>query len=357
MVEYDASVPKHLIFCIANHFEPSWRGNEMYDIETQRRRLDHWCKLAERAGDAVRDSDGTKFRHTNFYPAEQYDRGLLNTIADLQAAGLGEVEVHLHHGVKSPDTKEELRSQLIEFRDRLAEDHKCLSRLDGEGPPMYAFVHGNWALGNSANGRYCGVDSEFEILRQTGCYIDMTLPSAPDISQVPVLNSIYECGLPFSERAPHRKQKRLTVNGSKPQLPVLVTGPLVLDWSARQKALPLPKIDNGELAHFRKTNLHRLDRWVGANVTVKGRPDWCFIKLHCHGFFDDDQEACIGDEAIRAFSEIVDHGERTGAYNVHFASAREVFNIIMAAVEGLTGSPNEYRDYRLMPIGLLANRK
>lgn len=350
IIEYDASSPKHLIICIANHFEPSWKGTEIFDLETQKRRLDDWCKLAERAGESVKDSDGTKFRHTNFYPAEQYDRGLLNTISDLQSAGLGEVEIHLHHGVESPDTEEGLRCQLIEFRDRLANDHKCLSLMNGQGTPMYAFVHGNWALGNSANGRYCGVDNEFEILRETGCYIDMTLPSAPDISQVPVLNSVYECGLPFSESAPHRKEKRLKVDGSEPQLPVLITGPLMLDWSARQKALPLPKFDNAELAHFRKTDLRRLDRWVSANITVKGRPDWCFIKLHCHGFFDEDQSACIGEEAIRTFSEIVEHGEITGAYKVHFATAREVFNILLAAVEGRNGSPNDYRDHRLLPL-------
>ncbi|HCA57584.1 MAG TPA: hypothetical protein DEP46_06300, partial [Blastocatellia bacterium] len=146
----------------------------MYDIDAQKRRLEEWCGLAEKIGNVVVDSDGTKFRHTNFYPAEQYEPEILNTLADLQNKGLGEVEVHLHHGVGSPDNAESLRRQLVEFRDRLAEDHKCLSRVNGEGQPMYAFVHGNWALGNSANGQYCGVDNELEILEETGCYIDMT---------------------------------------------------------------------------------------------------------------------------------------------------------------------------------------
>ncbi len=350
LIENDPATPKHLIFCIANHFEPSWKGAEMYDIDAQKRRLEEWCGLAEKIGDVVVDSDGTKFRHTNFYPAEQYEPEILNTLADLQNKGLGEVEVHLHHGVGSPDNAESLRRQLVEFRDRLAEDHKCLSRVNGEGQPMYAFVHGNWALGNSANGQYCGVDNELEILEETGCYIDMTLPSAPDVSQVPVLNSIYECGMPHAERAPHRREKRLRVGGDTPRLPVLITGPLLFDWSNRQASLPLPKLENGELAHFRKTDLRRLKLWTSANVTVKGRPDWNFIKLHCHGFFDEDQSACIGENAIRAFSEIVEHGERTDQYKVHFASAREVFNMIIAAVDGKTGSPGEYRNHKLTPI-------
>lgn len=350
LVEYDPDTPKHLIICIANHFEPSWKGSEMHDLDTQKRRLEDWCKLAETIGTSVLDSDGTKFRHTNFYPGEQYEKEILDTLADLQRAGLGEVEVHLHHGVDKPDTPENLRRQLLDFRDRLAEDHGCLSRMNGEGQPMYAFVHGNWALANSAKGHFCGVDNEMEILAETGCYIDMTLPSAPDISQVPVLNSIYECGRPHGERAPHRREKRLVVGGTSPRLPVLITGPLLFDWSHRRRSLPFPKLENGELAHFRKTDLRRLDRWAGANVTVKGRPEWNFIKLHCHGFFDEDQSACIGEEAKRAFSEIIEFGERTGRFKVHFASAREVYNMIVAAVDGNSGSPGQYRDYKLRPI-------
>ena len=63
-----------------------------------------------------------------------------------------------------------------------------------KGDPMYAFVHGNLALANSAGGKYCGVDNEMAILRDTGCYADFTLPSAPDETQVAVINQIYEYG-------------------------------------------------------------------------------------------------------------------------------------------------------------------
>src|SRR6185503_14570059 len=75
----------------------------------------------------------------------------------LQADGYGEVEIHLHHGVEQPDTAENTRRQLETFRDVLAEEHKCLARsvspLDSQ--PKYGFVHGNWALANSAGGRFC----------------------------------------------------------------------------------------------------------------------------------------------------------------------------------------------------------
>lgn len=341
---------RNLIFCIANHFEPGWNGKEIYSIDVQRRRLESWSKDAARIGEIVRDTDGTKFRHTNFYPAEQYDSVLLSQMSELSRDGLGEVEVHLHHGIEGPDNAENLERNLIEFRDVLADEHKCLSRLDGVGKPMYAFVHGNWALDNSAGGMFCGVDNEMAILRETGCYADMTLPSAPDRSQVPVINSIYECGLPLEQAAAHRKGRRLRVGVGIHSFPVIITGPLLFDWSKRIGHIPIPKVENGELAHFRANSIERLKRWIDADISIEGRPDWVFIKLHCHGFFDHDRSACIGDDAIRFFSEIINHGERTDEYTVHFTSAREMFNIIMACVDGKTGSPNNYRDYRLKRI-------
>ena len=215
---------------------------------------------------------------------------------------------------------------------------------------MYAFVHGNWALWNSAGGQFCGVDNELAILNETGCYADMTLPSAPDRSQVPVLNSIYQCALPMEHRAAHGRADHLKKGGGEPKLPVIITGPLMFDWTSGTRGLPLPKIENGELASHRPIDMARVRRWIRANITVEGRPDWIFIKLHCHGFFDHDRSACIGEDARRFFSEIIEHGEGTGKYKVHFATAREMFNMVMAAVDGREGPPGDYRDYRLRQI-------
>lgn len=341
---------KHLIFTVANHFEPAWKANGGYDLDTQRRRLDEWHKMARETGEAVLDADGTKFRHTNFYPAEQYDYKILEQMAEMQREGLGEVEVHLHHGIEKPDTPENLRKSLIEFRDRLAEDHECLSRLDGKGIPMYAFVHGNLALANSCGGKFCGVDEEMQILQETGCYADMTLPSAPDETQVPMLNQIYECGLPLAEKVPHRTGNRVTTFGNQPQLPLIFTGPLVFNWTRRIKGVPVPRLDDGALVHNQPMDLARLNRWISANVTVKNRPEWVFIKLYCHGFFDHDQSACIGETARKFFSEVIENGEKTGKYSVHFAGAREAFNMVSAAIDGRDGTPNDFRDYRLKAI-------
>lgn len=342
--------PRHLIFIVANHFEPSWSANNLpVDLSVQIGRLDDWCERARKIGDAVRDSDGTPFRHTNFYPAEQYHRPLLDRLAELQREGFGEVEIHLHHGVERPDTEANLRRAIEEFRDRLAYEHQCLSRMDGEGRPMYAFVHGNWALANSRSGECCGVDSEMQTLADTGCYADFTLPSVPYQTQVPRINSIYECGGRFDEPVPHRKGPGLKT-GSTPRMPVIFTGPLVFDWSRRVRGMVVPRLDDGVMAFNHPMDLKRLDRWSNAHISVDGRPEWVFIKLYCHGFFPQDQDTVIGDRCRRFFEEALEESARANRYKIHFASAREAFNMAMAATDGYGGEPGLYRDYRLQTI-------
>lgn len=350
LLQADSSLKQNIIFVVANHFEPAWKESGAHDLDTQLRRLDDWYEMARKTGEAVRDADGTKFRHTNFYPAEQYHPELLEKLSAMQKEGLGEVEIHLHHGVESPDTAENLRKALTEFRDCLAEEHKCLSRFDESGKPMYAFVHGNLALANSLGGKCCGVDDELQILQETGCYADMTLPNAPSEAQVPMLNKIYECGLPLTEKAAHRKGVEVRAFGNQPQLPLIFTGPLIFNWTRRVKGIPLPRIDDGALAANQPLDLNRFRRWRSANIAVQGRPEWIFVKLYCHGFFDQDQQACIGEDARRFFSEIIEAGEKTGEYKIHFAGAREAFNMVTAAIDGRQGAPNDFRNYRLRAI-------
>jgi hypothetical protein len=341
----DSGGPGHLILVVANHFEPGLG-------QTALKRLEQWCELARATGDAIRDHDGMPFRHTNFFPAEQYERPLLDMLAGLQADGYGEVEIHLHHGVDQPDTAGNTRRQLEVFRDTLAEDHKCLARVVGEGPasqPKYGFVHGNWALANSAGGRFCGVDSEMQILADTGCYADFTLPSVPFQSQVPRVNAIYQCGHSFAEARPHRSGRSLKV-GDSVTLPIIFTGPLVFDWTRRVRGLPVPRVEDGALAQNYPLTMDRLNRWRSAGIGVRDRPDWTFIKLYSHGFFDWDQDLMIGEQMKRFMGEVLEVAERTGEFKVHFASAREAFNMVVAAVDGKAGAPGAYRDYKLRQI-------
>ena len=90
--------------------------------------------------------------------------------------------------------------------------------------------------------------TRWRYLRDTGCYADMTLPSAPDQSQVAVINQIYECGDPLDERGAASHAARVSPQmENKPQLPLIFTGPLVFNWTRRIKGMPVPRIDDGAL--------------------------------------------------------------------------------------------------------------
>ena len=112
----------------------------------------------------------------------------------------------------------------------------------------------------------------------------------------------------------------------------------------------MPRLDDGVLQENYPANLARLYRWLGAGIGVRGRPEWTFIKLYCHGFIPLDQAMAIGEPARRFLEEALEYGDRTGEYKIHFATAREAFNIAMAAVDGSSGDPGLYRDYLLHPL-------
>jgi hypothetical protein len=342
-------ISPHLIFVVADHFEPGWDMSGIaLDWDSQMARVDRWTRRARALGDSFRDSDGAPFCHTYFYPIEQYHKGLLDRLAEFQMEGFGDVEIHLHHGLDGPDTAQNLRSTLEVFRDILAQEHGLLSRGPDSPQPRYAFVHGNLALANSADGKFCGVDSEMQILAETGCYADFTLPSWPDRSQVGHINAIYQCGRPLAERSPHAVGRDLRV-GESVTLPVLFTGPLMFDWRRRVYGLPIPRVDGGALASNYPPDIARLSNWLSAHIGIKGQPEWVFIKLYCHAFLPFDEEVLTGEPMRRFLGTLLDSAGGNKGFGVHFVTAREAFNIALAAIEGKTGDPGCYRNYSLRP--------
>ncbi len=344
---------RHLVIALADHFEPAIvpeAPREFAPLDEQERRLEEWCRTYPRVFDAWRDADGFPFRHTYFSPAEQYHKPLIDRLAEHCHDGWGEIEIHLHHGLDGPDTAENTRRVLLEFRATL-EAHGCLSRWDDKGEPRYAFVHGNWALANSWGGRYCGVDDEMKVLAETGCYADMTLPSAPTPTQVSKINSLYEVAPPLDRRAPHRRGRNLRVGHEPKTFPLMIQGPLGLNFAQRAAGgLPVPKIENSAVTSAYPPTLDRLRVWRQAAITVEGRPDWVFIKLHCHGMDPTDKEAMLGGQIQSFLRELMEEWRAGSNYRPHFVTAREMANIILAACDGRDGNPGDYRDYRLRLI-------
>src|SRR5512143_2603891 len=130
--------PRHLLFALCDHYEPLWRGASPAQ---GRERVRAWTEGYPANFGRFRDADGHPPRHTFFYPGEQYAPELLEPLAGLARAGLGEVEVHLHH---DGDTPAGLRASLDKTLSDLSR-HGHISR-DGDGRPRWAFIHGNWCL-------------------------------------------------------------------------------------------------------------------------------------------------------------------------------------------------------------------
>ena len=335
--------PVHVLFCFVDHFEPRWGGA---DIETERARVARWCRDYPRLVEGHRDADGRPPQHTFFYPEEEYRREHLDALVGLCAAGYGEIEVHLHH---DDDTAENLRRTLNGFVEVLDTEHGALARDPDTGHPVYAFIHGNWCLDNSrADGRWCGVNNEIDILRETGCYADFTLPSAPSDTQTAQINSIYYATDDPNRPKSHDRGESVRVGGRASGDLMIIQGPLGLAWHDRKWGL-IPRIENADLRRAFPPTAARVDQWVREGVHVEGRPEWVVVKVHTHGTQEGDMDTLLGEPVDRMFDHLeraYNDGER---YRLHYVTARECYNIIKAAEAGEAGDPGDFRDYRLPP--------
>ena len=331
--------PKHLLVAVCDHYEPLWGdATEQKGTARVQRWLTHYPQLVQ----GLRDADGRPPRHSFFFPGEQYRPQYLDALAQLAKAGLGEVEVHLHH---DGDDAAKLTRDLEGYLKAYA-DHGHLAR-DRDGKLRYAFIHGNWCLANSRrDGRWCGVDSELDILFRTGCYADFTFPSAPDETQPNIVNQIYWPTGDLKRRGAHEAGEPARVGRARDDRILMIQGPLA--FARRERSFRL-RIDSAALTAKDPGTRKRLQTWIAQGVHVAGRPEWVFVKLHTHGAPDDQAESLLG-PAGRAMHEILTQELNDGkAFVLHYVTAREMFNIASAAMAGLSGNPNEYRDYVLLP--------
>lgn len=130
----------------------------------------------------------------------------------------------------------------------------------------------------------------------------------------------------------------------------MIQGPLMINFGRRKHRWPFPGIENGELSAANPPTMHRLRLWQQAAITVRGRPEWLFIKLHCHGMDPRDESTLLGKPFQHFLRDLAGRPQHRREYRVHFVTAREMTNVILAACDGHDGNPGQYRDYRLQLI-------
>ena len=332
--------PQHVLFCFVDHFEPHWRRPS---AEVARARVQAWVERYPLLARRHMDADGVRPIHTFFFPEEEYQPEYLDGLQRLCKQRLGEIEIHLHH---DHDTSAGFRAKLESFKTTL-EKHRALPR-DATGKGRYAFIHGNWCLDNSKpDGRWCGVNDELQILRDTGCYADFTLPAAPDPAQTRRINSIYYATDDPARPKSHDDGVPARVGVKDRGDLFLIQGPLALNWKNRSHGV-FPKIENGDICSGNPPTPERVDLWVEQGIGVIGRPEWVFVKVHTHGAGDSEHETLLGEPTDAMFSYLERRYNDGKEFVLHYVSAREMYNIARAAEDGKSGNPDLYRDYEIL---------
>ena len=344
LVPERATRPRHLLFAVCDHHEPLWHGAaESQAVERVRAWHERYPRLAER----FRDAAGRPPQHSFFFPVEQYRPAFFDELDELVRAGLGEIELHLHHDRATPS--ETLGEILAGVAQYAARGHFGRG-LDGM--PRYGFIHGNWALSNAhQDGRDCGVDAELPLLFDTGCYADFTFPSAPDRSQSNMVNQLYWPVGDLARRRSYDRGERARVGRRHDDRILMITGPLGLGRRAGRVRV---RMEYGALTAHDPPTPARVASWVRQNIHVAGRPEWVFVKVYTHGAGELQAAALLGD-AGRDLHQILGRSYNDGEqWQLHYVTAREMFNIAIAAMDGHAGSPASFRDYAIPPPPLRA---
>jgi len=326
--------PAHVVFSIVDHFEPqNGKVSDRTEVERTKRFLFKYAELIAKH----KDSSGIPPGYSFFYPIDEYNQHCVDLVADFCRKGYGEVEVHLHH---DGDTEDSLRAKLLNAV-KVFKGHGLLDVDKATGQDRYAFIHGNWSLCNSRpDGRWCGVNEELKILKATGCYADFTLPSAPSDTQTAKINSIYYAKNSSVPKA-HDRGVDVAV-GQKPSGDLmLVQGALMLNWSRM-------KIENSALMNNNPVTADRVRLWVEAGVHVQGREDVVFVKVHNHGCQEDNLTATFFANLDWMFAHLEEKYNNGKACQLHYMTAREMYNVIKALEGGAPGSPAQYRDHVIL---------
>jgi hypothetical protein len=325
--------PSHILFALCDHYEPLW-GSATADVG--RARVDAWVARYP-ALDQFRDSDGRPPRHGWFFPGEEYRPEFLDGLAGLARRGFGEVELHLHH---DGDTAATLAPR-IEHHLKTFAEHGHLSRAGKKF--RWAFIHGNWSLANGRpDGRWCGVDDELVMLHELGCYVDLTFPSAPDPCQPDKVNQIYWPTGDLTKRRSYDRGERARVGAHHDDRLLMITGPLAI----ARKGTGI-RIENGAITGDDPPTAARVKTWIDQAIHIEGRPEWVFVKVHTHGAIERTADSLLGDGGHVMHAALREH-MRAGS-RLHYVTAREMFNVARAAMDGKTGDPNAYFDYVVPP--------
>ena len=130
---------------------------------------------------------------------------------------------------------------------------------------------------------------------------------------------------------------------------MLIQGPLALDWANRKFGL-VPRLETGAITRANPGSAHRARLWASRRIHALGRPEWIVVKAYTHGATEDEAAALLDGGLASLWTALETEFGRSERYRLHYVTARELYNIMRAAEEGLGGDPAAYRDHHLKPL-------
>jgi len=73
------------------------------------------------------------------------------------------------------------------------------------------------------------------------------------------------------------------------------------------------------------------------------------VKVHTHGAPEKQAAALLGEAGRMLHTELTTRYNDGQRWRLHYVTAREMFNIAIAAMEGKDGDPGSFRDHVLPP--------
>ena len=337
--EVKQKTPAHIVFCTVDHYEPGTGGA---DRQTEIERVDMLLNKYPKLVNGHVDSAGNYSKRTWFFPPHYHRYNTLKKLVSLCERGYGEIELHLHHGKIKPDTSENLEITIMQ----------CIKEYSYFGifgykdnKKKYGFIHGDWALDNSRNGKFCGVNNEIDILIKTGCYADFTFPSRNEANPAQVNSIYYAIDDPKKPKSYNRGNPVSKFIGDQKGL-MIIQGPLY-PFLKNNKITGL-RIFGDNINGVPPVTVNRVDSWVKTGIHIDGVPDVIFIKTHTHGATD--SSAVLGAEMISILEYLESTYNDGHKYILHYATAREMYNIIKALEDGNPSERiEEFRNYIIAP--------
>jgi hypothetical protein len=318
--------PRDIVVALMFVYEPSVDSGGMRDL------LKMFASLAAEHT----DSDGRKFQLTFACPGRDTDSTTLYMLTDYCRRGLGEVEYLIPWDYSSE----------VSMRDELGQG---LRFFNSRGWMSTVGSEIRFAVVGEGRGDERGGDDfrkQASVLSDLGCYADMSFPGARNSLQQSSVNTMFMVS--SADYDPYNESDELRAGRLGKGGLLVVEGPFLIDWTDWRFTLR-PYVEDGYLSPETPPDPGRVDSWVRANVHVIGQPNWIFVKLTIGGLSNAASAQSLGhsfDQSLMYLEEVYNDSEM---YRLHYVTAREMYNVAMAAQALQNGDAGLFRDYLIEP--------